>query len=97
MTQQETIDLVCRIYDELAPPVEGAPPATESTRLFGGALDSVNVVTLIVEVEEQIAERCGASITIADDHAMSRQRSPFRTIGSLAEYVQDLMAESTRA
>ena len=97
MTRKETIELICRIYNELAPPVQGSPSVNESTRLFGGSLDSVNVVSLIVELEEQIAEHCGVSITIADDHAMSQQRSPFRTVGSMADYVQGLMTEGTRA
>jgi acyl carrier protein len=97
MTQEQTIELICAIYNELAPPVEGSASVNESTRLFGGSLDSVGVVSLIVELEEQIAERCGVSITIADDRAMSQQRSPFRTIGSLADYIQDLMTKRTEA
>ena len=55
------------------------------------------MVSLIVELEEQIADHCDVAITIADDQAMSQQRSPFRTVGSLADYIQSLMAESTRA
>jgi acyl carrier protein len=97
MTRQQTIELICRIYDELAPPVPGDPALNGSTRLLGGRLDSVNVVSLIVELEEQIADHCDVSITIADDSAMSQQRSPFRTIGSLADYIQSLMTESIRA
>jgi acyl carrier protein len=69
----------------------------ETTRLFGGALDSVGLVSLIVELEQQIADRGEASITIADDRAMSQKRSPFRTIGSLADYVQGLMMEVAKA
>jgi acyl carrier protein len=97
MTRQQTIELICRIYNELAPPVQGDPAVNESTRLFGGPLDSVKVVSLVVELEEQIADHCGVSITIADDHAMSQQRSPFRTVGSLADYIQGLMTERTGA
>ena len=57
----------------------------------------MNVVSLIVELEEQIADHCDVSITIADDSAMSQRRSPFRTVGSLADYIQSLMTESSRA
>lgn len=97
MTRQQTIELICRIYSELVPPLQGSPSVNESTRVFGGALDSVNVVSLIVELEQEIDERCGVSITIADDLAMSQQRSPFRTVGSLADYIQGLMIQRTRA
>ena len=55
------------------------------------------MVSLIVELEEQIADHCDVSITIADDSAMSQRRSPFRTVGSLADYIQSLMTESSRA
>lgn len=97
MTRQQTIELICRIYDELAPPGQGDPSVNESTRLFGGRLDSVSVVSLLVELEEQIADHCSVAITIADDLAMSQQRSPFRTVGTLADYIQGLMTERTRA
>lgn len=97
MTRQQTIELICKIYIELAPPVEGDFSVNESTHLFGGRLDSVTVVSLIVELEEQIADDCGVSITIADDRAMSQQRSPFRTVGSLADYVQELITERAGA
>ena len=97
MTREQTIELICRIYNELAPPLHGSPSANESTRVFGGALDSVNVVSLIVELEQEIDERCGVPITIADDLAMSQQRSPFRTVGSLADYIQGLMTQHRKA
>jgi acyl carrier protein len=96
MTRQQTIELICRIYNELAPPDQSSLSVNESTSLLGGPLDSVNVVSLIVELEEEIADCCGVSITVADDLAMSQQRSPFRTIGSLADYIQGLMTECTR-
>lgn len=93
MTREQTIELICRIYSELAPRVQDCSSVNESTRVFGGALDSVNVVSLIVELEQQIAEDYGVEITIADDLAMSQRRSPFRTVGSLADYVQGLMTQ----
>lgn len=57
----------------------------------GGKLDSLGLVSFIVAVEQQIEETFGVSITIADEKAMSQERSPFRTIGSLAEYVESLL------
>jgi acyl carrier protein len=97
MTREETIQLICTVYKDLVPPEDRPPAVNEATRLFGGALDSVGLVSLIVELEQQIADRGEASITIADDRAMSQKRSPFRTIGSLADYVQGLMMEVAKA
>jgi acyl carrier protein len=97
MTREETIKLICSVYKELVPPEDLPATVNEATRLFGGALDSVGLVSLIVELEQQIADRDEGSITIADDRAMSQKRSPFRTIGSLADYVQGLMMEVAKA
>jgi acyl carrier protein len=97
MTREKTIKLICTVYKDLVPPEDLPAALNEATRLFGGALDSVGLVSLIVELEQQIADRDEASITIADDRAMSQKRSPFRTIGSLADYVQGLMMEVAKA
>jgi acyl carrier protein len=69
--------------------VNKAPDAV----LYGktGKLESIDVVTLIMEVEDQIKAEFGQSITIADDRAMSRENSPFLTVGSLTDYVADLL------
>lgn len=71
------------------------PPIDESTLLFGprSIVDSLTLVSLIVNVEQKINEEMGVSIVIADERAMSQQRSPFRTIGTLSDYVQRLVDE----
>lgn len=67
--------------------------------LYGksGRLESIDVVTLIMEVEDQISKEFGTSITIADDRAMSQQNSPFLTIGTLTDYVAELLNENGAA
>lgn len=57
----------------------------------GGILDSVALVTLIVAVEQAIEDEFDAALTIADEKAMSQKSSPFRTVGSLSDYVQKLI------
>ena len=61
--------------------------------LYGstGKLESIDVVTLIMEVEDEIKAQFGTSITIADDRAMSLENSPFRTVGTLTDYVAELL------
>ena len=65
------------------------------TRLFGakGLLDSLDLVNLIVEVEERVEDRYGLPISIADERAMSRRRSPFLFVGTLAGYIEELLGE----
>lgn len=58
------------------------------TRLFGkdGLLDSMALVSLVMSLEQEIAERFGAEIALADEKALSQKHSPFRTVGSLVSY-----------
>ena len=66
-----------------------------TTILFGkgGQLDSVELVTLIIEVEEKILDEVGVSITLADERALSQKNSPFLTLQTLTEYVTLLINE----
>lgn len=69
------------------------PALGEETRLIGqGAiLDSLGLVSLIVEVEQRLSDELGIHLILADERAMSQKRSPFRSIGALADYIYDLM------
>lgn len=89
--------LVFDTLDEVNPqlPAEMRLARKTGEILFGrdGKLDSLALVTLIVAVEEKINTELGATISLADERAMSRQRSPFRTVESLVAYVQQLLDE----
>ena len=65
------------------------------TPLIGDAacLDSLGLVELIVSVEEAIADELGIPVTIADERAFSKNRSPFRTIGTMTDHVCELLPE----
>lgn len=65
------------------------------TVLFGqqGKLDSLGLVNLIVATEQKIEEELGVAITIADEKAMSQKHNPFKTIGSLSDYISLLLKE----
>ena len=78
-------------------PLQSPEPA-EDTRLIGdGAiLTSMQLVSLLVEIEQRVEEACGVAVTIADERALSMKHSPFRSVGSLVEYLQVLIAESAR-
>ncbi len=66
-----------------------------NTVLFGksGKLDSLGLVTFIVAVEEKLQEGFEVALTLADERAMSQEKSPFRTIGTLSNYVSLLLEE----
>jgi hypothetical protein len=95
LSNDECTGLICEIYKQFIPAGQPEGNVTSESRLFGGnsLLDSAALVSLLVEVEQQVNDACGTQIVIADDRAMSQKRSPFRTIGSLAEYVTLLIGE----
>jgi acyl carrier protein len=67
----------------------------ENTRLIGreAVLDSMGLVTLIVEIEQRLEEDHDVVVVIADERAMSQKHSPFRSVGSLADYILHLAEE----
>lgn len=63
--------------------------------LFGidGVLTSLELVSLIVAVEQEIEDQLGVMVTLADAKAASQRSSPFRTVGALVEYAAGRVAE----
>src|SRR5437773_69109 len=66
------------------------------TPLFGrgASLDSMGLVSFLVVTEQKLEEALNVSVILADESAMSQERSPFRTIGSLVDYIVRLLNES---
>jgi len=62
---------------------------SEETVLYGsgGALDSLGLVSLILDVEQAVNERVGTSLVLADAQAMAQRHNPFRDVRSLADHV----------
>ena len=56
-------------------------------------LDSLALVSLIVAVGQSVEDEFGITITLADERAMSRSNSPFRSVASLAGYIEELLEE----
>ena len=65
------------------------------TVLFGkdGKLESLGLVTLLVTIEQNIEDEFDVSEAIADEKAMSQKYSPFRTIGTLTNYINMLLID----
>lgn len=63
----------------------------------GGKLESLDFVTLIMEVEEKINAEFGTTITIADENLLSKAKSPFSTLQTLIEYLEEMLKEQASA
>jgi len=67
----------------------------ENTKLFGdnSGLDSMGLVNIIIDIETKLAEE-DINITLTSENAMSRSSSPFRSVSTLTEYIQELIGEN---
>ncbi len=94
MERDALIELIAERLAELGPPgLARGSKVTEETALLGeeGLLDSLGLVNLLVDVEQALEDETGAALTIGDDRAVSARHSPFRTVGTLADYALDLL------
>lgn len=89
--------LIFDVIEEMNTDLENKIPLDNGniTPLFGkkGVLDSLGLVNLIVSVETATEDEFGVIVTIADERAMSQRNSPFKTIGTLADYICLLLEE----
>ena len=68
----------------------------EDLRLFGGEslLDSLGLVSLIVQIEEEIEDKYNLSVVLADEKAMSRRTSPFAKVSYLVDYIFEILNQN---
>lgn len=94
-TKDKIIEIIYEKIDEINEQNGLNIPKDINGRLFGreSELDSLGLVNLIVSVEESINEVYSTSITIASEKAMSQKHSPFRSVETLAEYIDLLIKE----
>jgi acyl carrier protein len=68
-------------YDSLRNP-------TVDTEIFGGdeGVDSLSLVRIVTAVEMEVNDRFDANVLLASEKAMSMRNSPYRSVGSLADF-----------
>lgn len=98
MSNEQILDAIYRAVDILnagLPPDRQVAKSPES-RLFGrqSNVDSLGLVSLIIQTEREIEDACGVAVTLADERALSMQNSPFRSIEALAAFIGDRLTEA---
>ena len=65
---------------------------SNATELFGldATIDSLTLISLIVDVETAVSSRLGRPVALTDDRAMTRDVMPFASVGTLSEYIAEL-------
>jgi D-alanine--poly(phosphoribitol) ligase subunit 2 len=82
---------VAELNPSLEEPIELA--AGDDAPLYGGdgPLDSLALVALTSTIEQLLEDEFGVLVSLTDERALSQARSPFRTIGSLANFAATLL------
>ena len=67
--------------------------------LYGaaGKLESLDFITFITKIEENINAEFGTDITIANENLLSKQKSPFANLRTLIEYLGELVKKEDAA
>lgn len=62
--------------------------------LYGpaGALESLDFVDFIMDVESRVGREFGIDVMLTDDDLLSKQRSPFSTVGTLVEHLEGVVS-----
>jgi hypothetical protein len=99
--KQELLDMMTRILqgalDEQRQEEGNDSPHVQATADLpligdGAAITSIGLVSFISDVESTIEEAHGFTLVLVNEQALSRKRSPFRTIDTLSDYVLELAA-----
>ena len=88
----------CADYNETAER-KVAVEAGDDALLFGmeRVLDSLSLVSLLGPGEQGIDDALGVVLTLADEKAASRARSPFKSVGTLVAYATERTLEESAA
>ena len=75
--------------------IENSIEIDENTRLFGSdaLFSSIQLVSFITELEENLEDELDVYLTLADEKAMSRRTSPFSNVKYLILYVEEKIKE----
>jgi acyl carrier protein len=92
-SRDRILDVIYATIGELNSQLEPAAhlQLSPETLLYGenGQLNSLKLVELIVVAEQRIEDEFGTSLTLADEHALARTTSPFRSVATFADYVEE--------
>ena len=72
---------------------ENQIPVGPGTLLFGkdSLLDSLSLVSLIVDIELEVSDEFNQAVSLCDDRAMSRNPAPFTSVQTLKDYILEVL------
>lgn len=98
MNRDQILNIVINQVNELKDtlPESQQFETNEDTVLFGenSNIDSLSLVSVIVDLETQFSTDYNYEISLTDDRAMTREVSPFSSIKSLVDYIYEVINEN---
>ena len=95
MNKDQILEIVTRNIKTLVDtlPQNQKFEVSESTVLFGenSKIDSLSLVSVIVDLESSFSMEYGYDISLTDDRAMTRKISPFASVRSMVDYLDELI------
>ncbi len=95
MTKEEITKIVLNQVEQLNDtlPADQKFTVNKDTILFGSgsSIDSLSLVSIIVDLEMLFSNDHDQDISLTDDKAMARPQSPFTNITTLADYIFELI------
>lgn len=101
MKREEILEIVINNLRSLADtfPEDQKFDVNENTILFGegSSIDSLSLVSVIVDLEMYFSDEYNFDISLTDDRAMTRAISPFDNVSNLVDFIQELINEKSNA
>ncbi len=96
MNKEKLIESMLELIQEVLEDegTEDTVTATRSSRLLGAdaIAGSLRLVSFIADFEMLLEDTYGLELSLVSEEALSRSKSPFRTIETLADYTLELAA-----
>lgn len=95
MTTEEAMRIILTALENLNDELDDRIDVTPQTRLFGAdaVIDSLSLVSIIVDVESEASDALGFPVSLTDDRAIDQEVSPFTSPETLADYIVALSNE----
>lgn len=98
LEKDQAIQAIFNAIDELNPQLDEDKQLEKKADALifgeGAPLDSLDLVNLVMAAEQHIMDLTGDEVVLASETAMSRKRSPYRSVDALAKYAVEVAAEA---
>ena len=91
--QSLIVDSLKLLREDLSLPIQQTISGETPILGSGSDLDSMGVVHLIVDLEGRLQETYGRNWILADERALSRSRSPFKSVADLTDFILESTPE----